>query len=126
MTNQMRGIRGAARVAVNTREAILTETRSLLEKMVAANAVETGDIASIFFTTTPDLNSEFPAYAARDMGWRLVPVLCAREIDVPQGMSGVVRILMHVNTSRGQEEIRHIYEGETATLRPDLSEGDAP
>lgn len=118
-----RGIRGAVRADHNTREAIIEATRELLTALVAANQVEQETVASIFLTTTPDLNAEFPAYVLREMGWSNVPLLCAREINVPHGMKSVVRVLMHVNTEKSQTEIRHIYLGETAALRPDLAEG---
>lgn len=118
----MRGIRGAIRVKENSAEAIGEATRELLEKIVAANDLDTADIASIFLTTTADLNAEFPAYTARDMGWTMVPLLCAQEIKVPHGMTRMLRVLLHVNTDKSQTEIKHRYLGEAAILRPDLSE----
>ncbi len=121
----VRGIRGAVRADRNTRDAILGATRKLLLAMVEANNVNPEDIASVFLTTTPDLNAEFPAYVVRELGWKAVPLLCAREIDVPHGMSSLVRILIHVNTDRCQNEITHVYLGQTAKLRPDL-EQEAP
>ncbi|MBE0466223.1 MAG: chorismate mutase [Candidatus Desulforudis sp.] len=118
----IRGIRGANTVNDNTPSSILGATRELLLAMVRENDVQVKDIVSIFFTLTPDLNAEFPALAARDMGWSKVPLLCAAEIDVPGAKSGCLRILMHVQTSRSLEEIRHVYLGETALLRPDLAQ----
>jgi chorismate mutase len=88
--------------------------------MVRANDVETEDIASIFLTASPDLNAEFPAYAARDLGWTAVPLLCAQEIGVPGSMTRLIRILLHVNSTKSQSEIKHQYLGETKELRPDL------
>ena len=117
----VRGIRGAIRVDKNTAETISMATKELLLKMVEANHVNTEDIASIFLTTTVDLDAEFPAYAARDLGWRMVPLLCAQELKVPTGMTRLIRILIHVNTDLTQAEIKHQYLGEAATLRPDLS-----
>lgn len=90
--------------------------------MVKENAVEIEEIASIFFTLTPDLDAEFPALAARELGWQYVPLLCAREIGVPGAMTGVVRVLMHVNTEKSQKELKHVYLGKTAALRADLGE----
>ena len=116
----MRGIRGAIRVKENSAEAIGEATRELLEKMVKANNLDIADIASIFLTTTVDLDAEFPAYTARDMGWTMVPLLCAQEINVPHGMTRLLRILIHVNTDKLQNEIKHLYLGEAAGLRPDL------
>jgi chorismate mutase len=120
---QMRGIRGAIRVKENTKESIFASTRMLLTEIIGANQIETEDIASIFFTATVDLNADYPAYAARDLGWTKVPLLCAREMDVPGGMSRVIRVLLHVNTSQSQVEIKHCYLGETQSLRPDLNGG---
>jgi len=116
----MRGIRGATRVNENTRDEILHATRELLGEMITANQIEADDIASVFFTATADLDAEFPAYVTRELDWADVPLLCAREMSVPHGMTSVIRILIHVNTEKTQAEIRHIYKGETARLRPDL------
>ena len=118
----VRGIRGAITVERNTAEDISRATIELLTKTVEANEVNTEDIASVFLTVTPDLNAEFPARAARRMGWRLVPLLCAREIDVPGGMPKLIRVLMHINTTKTQAEIRHQYLGEAAAIRADLME----
>lgn len=117
----VRGIRGAITAEDNTAEAISKATKELLQALIKVNEINTEDIASIFLTTTPDLNADFPATAARELGWNLVPLLCAREIDVPNGMKQLIRVLMHVNTSKSQAEIRHQYLGNAATLRPDLS-----
>jgi chorismate mutase len=120
----VRGIRGAVRAEENTREAILEATRSLLEKIAEANRLEAEDIVSILLTATVDLNADFPAYAVRELGWTRVPVLCAQEIEVPNSMTRLVRVLLHVNTSKSQGEIKHQYLGETRSLRPDLSGGE--
>jgi chorismate mutase len=120
----VRGIRGAIQTEDNTKDSILKSTKELLAKLVEENELEITDIASIFFTASPDLNAEYPAYAARDLGWLTVPLLCAREMEVPKGMNRVIRILMHVNTSRAQDQIKHQYLGETASLRPDLCGGN--
>lgn len=116
----VRGIRGAITVKSNTAEDIGKATSELLEALVEANDLKKEDIASIFFTTTPDLNADFPASAAREMGWTLVPLLCAREIDVPNSMSRLIRVLIHVNTVKTQEQIKHRYLGDAAVLRTDL------
>ncbi len=116
----VRGIRGAIAVKKNTAEDLGRATRELLEALVEANGVKIEDIASIFFTVTPDLNAEFPATTAREMGWTMVPLLCAREIDVPGSMPRLLRVLMHINTGKTQSQIKHQYLGETASLRPDL------
>ena len=122
MTKAVRGIRGANRIRENTREAILEATRVLLEAMLAANEIRKEDIAAIYFTLTPDLNAAFPAEAARQLGLRLVPLLCAQEIPVAESMSRVVRVLMLVNTHLEQHQIKHSFLGETQQLRDDLRE----
>jgi len=116
----VRGVRGAITARDNTPEDICRATARLLKEIVKANKIDTEDIASIFFTTTPDLNADFPASAAREMGWKQVPLLCAREIDVPNSMPRLIRVLIHVNTTCTQAEIRHQYLDEAASLRPDL------
>ncbi len=116
----IRGIRGAVKVSQNKREKIFQATKELLIKMQKANHVKPESIAAIFLTMTPDLNAEFPACAARELGWTTVPLLCVRELDVPHAMTGVIRALMLVNTSKEQAKIKHQYLGETVKLRPDL------
>lgn len=117
-----RGIRGAVAVNEDTPSAILSATRELLQSISEANPDLTAeDIASLFFTVTPDLNSTYPALAARQLGWVEVPLLCSREIPVPDSMPRVIRVLVHWNTPKPQSEIRHIYLGEAANLRPDLN-----
>ncbi|ACX52398.1 chorismate mutase [Ammonifex degensii KC4] len=117
----VRGIRGAITVKENTREAILEATKELLLALVRENKLAVEDIAGIFFTLTPDLNAEFPALAARELGWHYVPLLCAREIDVPGSLPRVIRVLLLANTEKSQEEIKHLYLREAAVLRPDLA-----
>ncbi|MFH2036844.1 MAG: chorismate mutase [Candidatus Zixiibacteriota bacterium] len=119
--NKVRGIRGAIQIPSNTSEEIFGATKELLTQMIEANDIDYEDIASIFFTATDDINADFPAYAARDMGLGQVPLLCAREINVPNGMKSLVRILIHFNTEKEQFEIKHQYLGATAKLRPDLN-----
>jgi len=115
----VRGIRGAITVK-NTADDICHATTRLLKAVVEANDIDIEDIASIFFTTTPDLNADFPATGARKLGWSHVPLLCAREIDVPHSMPSLIRVLLHVNTTKSQSEIKHQYLEEAAALRPDL------
>ena len=118
----VRGVRGATQASANQPEAIWAATRELLEAILAANpAMEAEEIGSAFFTVTDDLDANYPAYAARTMGWDYVPMLCAREIPVPGGMGSVIRVLLHWNTTLPQSEIHHVYLGETARLRPDLT-----
>lgn len=118
---QCRGIRGAITVDSNSRDAILEATRELLAEMVRANDIRTEDVASGYFTTTPDLNAEFPALAARnDFGWQNVALMCGHEMSVPGSLPKCIRILLHVNTERAQDQICHIYLRGAAVLRPDL------
>ncbi len=117
----VRGIRGAVDVASNSKEEILSKTRTLLEAMVRENKVKAADVATAFFSLTPDLNAEFPAIAARQMGWTDVPLMCAAELGVPGAMERVVRILLLVNTKTPAAKIRHQYLGNTPRLRPDLT-----
>ncbi len=117
----VRGIRGATSVTENTREAILEATAELLDAVVEANDIDREHVASAFFTTTPDLNAEFPAVAARAAGWTNVPLLCGHEMNVPGSLPRCLRLLMHVNTDRSLEEINHVYLREAVRLRPDLT-----
>ena len=115
----VRGIRGAIVAADNTREAILDSARELLLSMIAANDIQPEDVASAWFTTTPDLNAEYPALAARSLGWYDVALLCSHEMDVPHGLRKCVRILVHLNTDKPAHAIKHVYLGAASTLRPD-------
>lgn len=114
-----RGIRGATTVEANTRDALLLATRELLEQIVEANDLRVDDVGSAIFTTTPDLNAEFPAVAARELGWHDVPLMCGHEMNVPGSLERCLRVLIHWNTSKSQSEIRHIYTKGAVNLRPD-------
>ncbi|MDI3339866.1 MAG: chorismate mutase [Sphaerobacter sp.] len=114
-----RAIRGAITTERNTAEDILEATRELLAAMIEANDLRAEDVASIIFTTTPDLNATFPAIAARDYGWDAVPLLCTHEMNVPGALDHVIRILMHVNTEKSQSEITHVYLRRARELRPE-------
>lgn len=116
-----RGIRGATTVEENTRDAILEATTELLRMVVEANAVDSSDVAYGYFTTTPDVNAEFPAVAARMMGWTEVPLLCGHEMSVPGSLPKCLRILLLVNTTKRQDEIVHVYTRGAKSLRPDLA-----
>ena len=117
----IRGVRGAITVPADQPNQILDATRELLEAILTANAgLDPADIASVFFTVTNDLVSTFPAQGARQMGWRLVPMICAVEIPVPGSLSRVIRVLVHWNTDRDQAAITHIYLRDAVKLRPDL------
>ena len=113
-----RGVRGATTATANTPEAILSATRELLALLVDRNTIALDDIASAFFTVSDDLDAEYPALAARQLGWHEVALLCAREIAVPGGLERCVRVLLHVNTERALGEIEHVYLREAVALRP--------
>ena len=117
----IRGIRGATTVAEDEPDLILGATRELLEAILAANSgMKPEDVGSALFTVTEDLLSTFPAQAARQMGWGLVPMMCAREIPVPGSLPHVIRVLVHWNTETPQAEITHVYLHQAVKLRPDL------
>ena len=117
----VRGIRGAVTASANEKAAIVDATGKLLREIVARNGIAVADIAAIFFTTTPDLTAEFPAAAARELGWQDVPLLCGHEMSVPDRLGKCVRVMMLVNTDAPQSAIRHIYLDGAAALRPDLA-----
>jgi chorismate mutase len=117
----IRGIRGATTVSADEPDLILQATRELLEEILAANErMQPEDVASAIFTVTDDLLSTFPAQAARQMGWDMVPMLCGREIPVPNSLPRVIRVLVHWNTPLPQSEIKHVYLRDAVKLRPDL------
>ncbi len=118
----VRGIRGATTVESNTREDILDAARELLDAIVTANELPHEHVASILFSTTVDLNAEFPAVAARELGWTDVALECVHEMNVPGSLPKCLRILMHVNTERSATEIQHIYLRGARVLRRDLVE----
>ena len=115
-----RGIRGATTVKTDSAAAILEATRQLLARIVEVNSVDVADIASVFFTVTPDLRAAFPARAARELGWQHVALFDAQEIPVPGSLPRCVRVLVHWNTATPQKEIRHVYLRDARSLRPDL------
>jgi len=117
----VRGIRGAVNISSNTKEEILSKSKELLEAILSANRVKPADIAAAIFTLSPDLNADFPAYAARQLGWTDVPLMCARELDVPGAMEKVIRVLLLVNSRIPASKIKHQYLGDTPRLRPDLA-----
>jgi chorismate mutase len=118
-----RGVRGATTATANTREAICSATQELLRRLVEDNQLPIEEIGSAFFTVTDDLNAEYPALAAREMGWVYVPLLCAREIPVPGGLARCIRVLLHVSTEKTQEQLRHVYLREATKLRPAFATG---
>lgn len=120
-----RGIRGATTVERNDREEILTATTELLQLIIERNELQTEDVASAIFTMTEDLNAEFPALAARSMGWTETALACMREIPVPGSLGKCIRVLLHVNTERSAAEIQHIYIRGAVNLRPSFSSSNS-
>jgi len=118
--SDLRGIRGAITVPKNTREDIISSTKTLLREMVSLNSVRISDIASVIFSVTKDLNAEFPAIAARKLGWKETPLLCTYEVDVKGSLKKCIRVLMHVNSGKEQSAIKHVYLRDAKKLRPDL------
>ncbi|MFL5762153.1 MAG: chorismate mutase [Thermomicrobiales bacterium] len=114
-----RGIRGATTAVANTAEDILEATDELMRVVISLNDLRPEDVASVVFTTTPDLTATFPALAARELGWNEVPLLCAHEMTVPGALTNAVRVLIHVNTTRTADEIRHVYLKGARQLRPE-------
>ena len=112
-------LRGATTVEANEREAILAATGELMGELLARNKLDPGSIVSCIFTLTEDLDAEFPAVAARNMGLSKVPLLCAREIPVPGSLPRVIRVMIHAYAHEGHEP-QHVYLGEARALRLDL------
>ena len=117
----IRGIRGATTIEIDSKENILSATRELLKAIFESNPdLKPEDIASAIFTTTEDIVSAFPATAARQIGWDLVPMVCAREIPVSNALAKCIRVLIHWNTNKGQDAVQHVYLRSAKKLRPDL------
>ena len=116
----VRAVRGAIQVDADDRDQILEGTTELVREVLHRNEIDPADLISIVFTATPDLQAEFPAYAARLLGLTDVPLLCTTEIAVPGSMPRVLRLLAHVETAKSRAEIRHVYLRGAAALRTDL------
>lgn len=114
-----RGVRGATTTDHNTPEGILDATRELMQALIEANRLDPADVASAFFTTTPDLNAAFPARAARELGWTEVALLGAQEMEVPGAPPRCIRVLIHWNTQLPQSAIQHVYLRGATSLRPE-------
>jgi chorismate mutase len=119
MTKTLRGLRGATTAAANTSDAILDATEELLSALRDANGFAPEDVESAIFTTSPDLNADYPARAARRLGWTEVPLLGAAEVAVPTGLPRCIRVLLHFYTTKSQGGLKHMYLREASKLRPD-------
>lgn len=118
----VRGIRGATTVERNDEQEILRATAEMLHEIVVENEVVPEDICSVFVTTTTDLDAAFPARAIRQLeGWELVPIMCSVEIPVQPSLPKCIRLMVHINTQKKQNEIRHVYLNEAKRLRPDIA-----
>jgi chorismate mutase len=118
----VRAIRGAVQIEVDEREAILEGTAELVMEVMARNELTPDDVISVLFTATPDLTAEFPALAARKIGFHDVPLICATEIAVPGAMPRVVRLMAHVDTDRPRSAIQHVYLRGAVALRLDIAQ----
>lgn len=118
----VRAIRGAIQAGANTREQILDATTELVTEVMTRNELSTNDVISVLFTATPDLTAEFPALAARKLGFHEVPLLCASEIDVPHALPRVIRLLAHVEISKPRSAIQHVYLRGATVLRLDIAQ----
>lgn len=116
-----RGIRGATTIETDRADLILEATRELLQSLITLNGIDPEDVASVWFTTTPDLTAEYPAVAARQLGWHETALMCCHEMNVPKGLPRCIRVLIHWNTTRSLHEIHHVYLREATHLRPDRS-----
>ena len=117
----VRAVRGATQLDEDSREHMLDRVAELVTDVMAANDLDVDDFISIIFTATSDLVSEFPAYAARQLGFSDVPLVCARELEIEGSMPRVVRLMAHVETDLPRAEVTHVYLHGAATLRRDLS-----
>ena len=122
---KVRGVRGATTSDSNSREDILLAAHDLLTGIIEANEIVVDDVASILFSTTADLNAEFPAVAARNLGFTNTALECLVEMNVPGSLARCIRVLMHVNSDKQQKEIRHIYLKNAKSLRADLIDDDS-
>ncbi|MEU9885815.1 chorismate mutase [Sphaerisporangium sp. NPDC051017] len=118
----VRAIRGAVQIDADTREAVLAGVTELVTEVMERNRLTTDDVISVIFTSTPDLTSEFPALAARKLGFHDVPLICASEIDVPGALPRVVRLMAHVETDKPRQEIQHVYLKGAMALRVDIAQ----
>jgi chorismate mutase len=118
----VRAVRGAIQLDVDEREHVLSSTRELVTAVLEANDIDLADVISVWFTATPDVRSEFPAVAARELGMGDIPLMCTQELDVVGAMPRVIRLMAHVNTGLQRSEIIHVYLRGAAALRRDLAQ----
>jgi chorismate mutase len=117
----VRAVRGATQLVSDTREEMLDRVAEMVTEVMTANQLDVDDFISVIFTATSDLVAEFPAYAARQLGFGEIPLLCARELEIDGSMPRVVRMMAHVETDLPRAEVTHVYLHGAAALRTDLS-----
>lgn len=117
----LRGVRGAITVDQDDSDEIISAAGELLEKIIKANDIDEEMVASVIFTTTPDLTAAYPARAARHIGWTRVALMGCQEMDNPAGLKRCIRVLIHWNTGKSLDELKHIYLRDAVVLRPDIS-----
>lgn len=122
VTMSIRAIRGATTLTEDAREELHERTKELIESLMSANGLDTEHVISVFFTCTPDIVSDFPAAAARDLGFGAVPLMCAQEMAVPGALERVVRVMMHAEMDGERSDVQHVYLHEAQTLRRDLAQ----
>jgi chorismate mutase len=118
----VRAIRGATQLDADDRDHLLTSVDELIRAILEQNELVTDDLISMVFTSTPDLHSEFPALAARELGIGDVPLICAQEIDVAGALPRVIRVMVHVHSELGRDQIKHVYLRGAVALRKDLAQ----
>lgn len=117
----VRSVRGAITVSENTNKSILEGTKELLVEIINRNELDNASIISAIFSVTKDLNATFPAIAARELGWNDISLMCTNEIDVPNSLEKCIRVLIHFNTEKKNDEIKHVYLKGATVLRPDIT-----
>jgi chorismate mutase len=118
----VRAVRGATQIDADDRDQILEATTELVAEVMSRNGLSTDDVISVIFTVTPDLTAEFPALAARKLGFHEVPLLCATEIGVPGALPRVIRLMAHIETGRPRSGVQHVYLRGATALRLDIAQ----
>ncbi|MFB4307597.1 chorismate mutase [Actinomadura sp. GTD37] len=118
----VRAVRGATQIDADDRDQILEATTELVSAVMSRNELSTDDVISVIFTVTPDLTAEFPALAARKLGFHEVPLLCATEIGVPGALPRVIRLMAHIETGRARSDVQHVYLRGATALRLDIAQ----
>jgi chorismate mutase len=118
----VRAIRGATTVSDNSADEIYAATAELLREMTSLNEIDKDDIISVIFSLTSDLNAAFPAAAARRMGWTKTAMMCTYEVDVPGSLRKCIRVMMHIETEKDNDELKYVYLRQAKSLRPDIAD----